>query len=101
MLKGSCRVVANPTDMIISKTVCVRPQFVQKCVCDLKGTDVKVASVIGFHEGTYDLYHKAQYVDTPTLTFQIDQLTLRFQEKPNNRYMQALLSSMSYSTIQN
>ncbi|KAK3619558.1 hypothetical protein LTR56_023938 [Elasticomyces elasticus] len=41
-------------------TVCVRPQWVQKCVNDLKSSSVKVASVIGFHEGTYDLLHKAQ-----------------------------------------
>ena len=41
-------------------TVCVRPQFVKKCVSDLKGSDIKVACVIGFHEGTYDLYHKMQ-----------------------------------------
>ncbi|KAI7213087.1 deoxyribose-phosphate aldolase, partial [Hortaea werneckii] len=41
-------------------TVCVRPPFVRKCVSDLKGSGVKVASVIGFHEGTYDLYHKIE-----------------------------------------
>ena len=33
----------------------------RKCVSDLKGSGVKVASVIGFHEGTYDLYHKIEY----------------------------------------
>lgn len=43
------------------QNVCVRPQFVQKCVADLKGTNVKVASVIGFPEGTCDLYYKAMY----------------------------------------
>ena len=42
------------------QTVCVRPYVVSKCVSDLKGTDVKVACVIGFHEGTYDLLHKVQ-----------------------------------------
>ncbi|KAK5109548.1 hypothetical protein LTR62_006899 [Meristemomyces frigidus] len=41
-------------------TVCVRPQWVKQCVSDLKGSDVKVASVIGFHKGSYDLLHKAQ-----------------------------------------
>ncbi|TKA69305.1 hypothetical protein B0A55_07955 [Friedmanniomyces simplex] len=41
-------------------TVCVRPQWVHKCVMDLKGSNVKVACVVGFHEGTYDLLHKAQ-----------------------------------------
>ncbi|KAK3112439.1 hypothetical protein LTR53_011301 [Teratosphaeriaceae sp. CCFEE 6253] len=34
--------------------------WVQKCVGDLRSSNVKVASVIGFHEGTYDLLHKAQ-----------------------------------------
>nr|POE89988.1 deoxyribose-phosphate aldolase [Quercus suber] len=41
-------------------TVCVRPNFVQKSVENLRGTDVQVASVIGFHEGTYTLDHKLQ-----------------------------------------
>ncbi|GAB7359595.1 hypothetical protein MBLNU230_g6779t2 [Neophaeotheca triangularis] len=41
-------------------TVCVRPNFVEQAVKNLKGSNVKVASVIGFHEGTYDLYHKIQ-----------------------------------------
>ncbi|SMR62125.1 unnamed protein product [Zymoseptoria tritici ST99CH_1E4] len=39
-------------------TVCVRPPEVAKCVSSLKGTGVAVASVIGFHEGTYSLDHK-------------------------------------------
>jgi len=43
-------------------TVCVRPNFVQQCVNNLKGTDVTVASVIGFHEGNYDMYHKIEEV---------------------------------------
>ena len=34
--------------------------MVEKCVSDLKGTEVKVACVIGFHEGTYDLLHKLE-----------------------------------------
>ncbi|KXT10556.1 hypothetical protein AC579_8332 [Pseudocercospora musae] len=38
--------------------VCVRPNWVQKCVTDLKGSGVSVASVVGFHEGTYDLSEK-------------------------------------------
>ncbi|KAK0362227.1 hypothetical protein LTR91_004437 [Friedmanniomyces endolithicus] len=41
-------------------TVCVRPQWVHKCAVDLRGSNVKVACVIGFHEGTHDLLHKAQ-----------------------------------------
>lgn len=44
------------------QTVCVRPGFVERCVSNLKGSDVKVASVIGFHEGSYDTYHKLQHV---------------------------------------
>ncbi|RMY30206.1 hypothetical protein D0865_15315 [Hortaea werneckii] len=47
-------------DGFAGQTVCVRPPFVRKCVTDLKGSGVKVASVIGFHEGTYDLYHKIE-----------------------------------------
>ncbi|RMY60542.1 hypothetical protein D0863_11564 [Hortaea werneckii] len=47
-------------DGFAGQTVCVRPPFVRKCVSDLKGSGVKVASVIGFHEGTYDLYHKIE-----------------------------------------
>lgn len=55
-------------------TVCVRPHFVQKAASNLKGSNIKVASVIGFPEGTYDLYQKWRYVpdsyeieaDTPT-----------------------------------
>ncbi|KAK4555409.1 hypothetical protein LTR86_007706 [Recurvomyces mirabilis] len=30
------------------------------CVADLKGSGVKVSGAIGFHEGSYDLLHKAQ-----------------------------------------
>ncbi|GAB7351901.1 hypothetical protein MBLNU459_g2443t1 [Dothideomycetes sp. NU459] len=39
-------------------TVCVRPNYVSQAVIDLKGSPVQVASVIGFHEGTHDLYEK-------------------------------------------
>ncbi|KAF2724641.1 aldolase [Polychaeton citri CBS 116435] len=39
-------------------TVCVRPGFVARAVSNLKGSDVLVASVVGFHEGTYDLEEK-------------------------------------------
>lgn len=42
------------------QSVCVRPQWVSKCVADLKGSDIRVASVIGFHEGTHDLSTKVQ-----------------------------------------
>lgn len=40
------------------KSVCVRLPWVQKCVNNLKGTDVVVACVVGFHEGTQDTYEK-------------------------------------------
>lgn len=40
------------------KSVCVRLPWVQKCVSNLKGTDVVVACVVGFHEGTQDTYEK-------------------------------------------
>lgn len=43
------------------QTVCVRPNHVSQAVTDLKGSGVKVASVIGFHEGTQDLYEKLSY----------------------------------------
>lgn len=39
-------------------TVCVRVNYVSRCVNNLKGSGVGVACVIGFHEGTYDLYAK-------------------------------------------
>lgn len=42
------------------KTVCVRPNFVQRSVTNLHGSDVGVASVIGFHEGAYPISHKLQ-----------------------------------------
>jgi len=41
-------------------TVCVRPNWVARCVADLKGSGVGVASVVGFHEGTGDLYQKLE-----------------------------------------
>ena len=40
------------------KSVCVRLPWVQRCVNNLKGTDVVVACVVGFHEGTQDTYEK-------------------------------------------
>ncbi|EDU50029.1 DeoC Deoxyribose-phosphate aldolase [Pyrenophora tritici-repentis] len=40
------------------KSVCVRLNWVQRCVSDLKGSDVLVACVVGFHEGTQDTYSK-------------------------------------------
>ncbi|KAI4617440.1 hypothetical protein J4E80_005643 [Alternaria sp. BMP 0032] len=40
------------------KSVCVRLNYVQRCVSNLKGTDVLVACVVGFHEGTQDTYYK-------------------------------------------
>lgn len=41
-------------------TVCVRPNWVSRCVTNLKGSGVGVASVVGFHEGTGDLYQKLE-----------------------------------------
>ncbi|KAJ4286107.1 hypothetical protein N0V90_013456 [Kalmusia sp. IMI 367209] len=40
------------------KSVCVRLPWVQRCVNNLKGSDVVVACVVGFHEGTQDTYEK-------------------------------------------
>ncbi|CZT15293.1 related to Deoxyribose-phosphate aldolase [Ramularia collo-cygni] len=39
-------------------TVCVRPPHVASAVKALEGTAVGVASVVGFHEGTYSTEHK-------------------------------------------
>lgn len=52
------------------QSVCVRPHFVHQCWADLKGTNVKVASVIGFHEGSYDLLQKLQYVERRIHSYQ-------------------------------
>ncbi|KAF2110216.1 hypothetical protein BDV96DRAFT_501739 [Lophiotrema nucula] len=40
------------------KSVCVRLNYVQRCVSNLKGSSVVVACVVGFHEGTQDTYLK-------------------------------------------
>jgi deoxyribose-phosphate aldolase len=40
------------------KSVCVRLNWVQRCVSNLKGSNVVVACVVGFHEGTQDTYSK-------------------------------------------
>ncbi|KAF2632684.1 aldolase [Macroventuria anomochaeta] len=40
------------------KSVCVRLNWVQRCVTNLKGSSVVVAAVVGFHEGTQDTYSK-------------------------------------------
>ncbi|KAJ4409639.1 hypothetical protein N0V91_002560 [Didymella pomorum] len=40
------------------KSVCVRLNWVQRCVANLKGSTVVVAAVVGFHEGTQDTYSK-------------------------------------------
>ncbi|EFQ88322.1 hypothetical protein CFE70_008926 [Pyrenophora teres f. teres 0-1] len=40
------------------KSVCVRLNWVQRCITNLKGSDVLVACVVGFHEGTQDTYSK-------------------------------------------
>ncbi|KAF2467204.1 aldolase [Lindgomyces ingoldianus] len=40
------------------KSVCVRLNYVQRCISNLKGSPVVVACVVGFHEGTQDTYSK-------------------------------------------
>ncbi|KAF2270783.1 aldolase [Lojkania enalia] len=40
------------------KSVCVRLNYVSRCVSNLKGSPVVVACVVGFHEGTQDTYNK-------------------------------------------
>ncbi|KAL5119528.1 hypothetical protein ACEQ8H_002593 [Pleosporales sp. CAS-2024a] len=40
------------------KSVCVRLNWVQRCIANLKGSPVVVACVVGFHEGTQDTYSK-------------------------------------------
>jgi deoxyribose-phosphate aldolase len=40
------------------QSVCVRLTWVQRCVSNLRGSDVLVACVVGFHEGTQDTYSK-------------------------------------------
>lgn len=42
----------------ITQSVCVRLNWVQRCVTNLKGSSVVVAAVVGFHEGTQDTYSK-------------------------------------------
>jgi deoxyribose-phosphate aldolase len=42
----------------LSQSVCVRLNWVQRCVANLKGSPVVVACVVGFHEGTQDTYSK-------------------------------------------
>lgn len=45
-------------ELTFPQSVCVRLPWVQRCVNNLKGTDVVVACVVGFHEGTQDTYEK-------------------------------------------
>ncbi|MCJ1386251.1 hypothetical protein MMC17_009377 [Xylographa soralifera] len=40
------------------KSVCVRINHVSRCIKNLQGTDILVACVIGFHEGTYSTDEK-------------------------------------------
>ncbi|KAL9100971.1 MAG: hypothetical protein Q9163_003713 [Psora crenata] len=42
------------------KSVCVRLQWVERAVCSLRGSRVRVACVVGFHEGTYPALEKAE-----------------------------------------
>ena len=48
----------NTTTNAQKQSVCVRLNWVQRCVTNLKGSDVLVACVVGFHEGTQDTYSK-------------------------------------------
>lgn len=48
-----------------NQTVCVRPNHVAQAAANLKGSEVQIASVVGFHEGTYDLSHKLRYAHAP------------------------------------
>ncbi|KAH0038644.1 deoxyribose-phosphate aldolase, partial [Aureobasidium melanogenum] len=41
-------------------SVCVRPNYVAQAHANLKGSNVLIASVIGFHQGTQDTYYKLQ-----------------------------------------
>ncbi|THY99399.1 deoxyribose-phosphate aldolase [Aureobasidium pullulans] len=41
-------------------SVCVRPNYVAQAHANLKGSEVLIASVIGFHQGTQDTYYKLQ-----------------------------------------
>ncbi|KAK5164311.1 uncharacterized protein LTR77_010006 [Saxophila tyrrhenica] len=45
-------------------SVCVRANFVHQCAADLRGSGVRVACVVGFHEGTHDLLYKLQEAKT-------------------------------------
>ena len=45
------------------KAVCVRLQWVERAVRNLNGSPVRVACVIGFHEGTYTSKEKAEEAD--------------------------------------
>ncbi|KAF2132173.1 aldolase [Dothidotthia symphoricarpi CBS 119687] len=40
------------------KSVCVRLNWVSRCISNLKGSSVLVACVVGFHEGTQDTHSK-------------------------------------------
>ncbi|PSN70448.1 aldolase [Corynespora cassiicola Philippines] len=40
------------------KSVCVRLNWVSRCITNLKGSPVVIACVVGFHEGTQDTYSK-------------------------------------------
>jgi deoxyribose-phosphate aldolase len=44
----------------ILQSVCVRPNYVAQAHANLKGSNVLIASVIGFHQGTQDTYYKLQ-----------------------------------------
>lgn len=44
--------------LTVPQSVCVRLNWVQRCISNLKSTDVLVACVVGFHEGTQDTYSK-------------------------------------------
>ena len=44
-----------PFEGTVKQTICVRPNYVSRALSQLKGTEVGIACVIGFHEGTQEL----------------------------------------------
>jgi deoxyribose-phosphate aldolase len=59
MVFFSVLLLTTLTDIFI-QSVCVRPNYVAQAHANLKGSNVLIASVIGFHQGTQDTYYKLQ-----------------------------------------
>jgi deoxyribose-phosphate aldolase len=57
-------------------TVCIRPPHVAEAVQALHGTDVGVASVIGFHEGTIPLSTKISEAKKHAITAHVTELDI-------------------------